>query len=229
MGLKLALIGDGIKHSKSPQIYKDIYSGQVEYDLIDIPLGHKLPHIKDLMKSYNGISITTPYKESFLSQVKASERAKTIKAVNCIYLDSNLFMNGENTDFLALEDIIKSRMSYFESAIILGSGVMARICIDICKLQKVGYEVIARKIHGDISNINLEKFENSLIINCCSRSFIFMGKIHSSSMFYDLNYAQVEQQRLSERLGYEYVDGEELLMKQAKYALDLFLISKAKY
>ena len=34
--IKLALLGKGISHSKSPEIYRRLISGSVQYDLLDV-------------------------------------------------------------------------------------------------------------------------------------------------------------------------------------------------
>ncbi len=61
---KLALIGKNISHSKSPEIYNKLLNNQVEYTLLDCDTVDAIPSLDELMKKFDGVSITSPYKES---------------------------------------------------------------------------------------------------------------------------------------------------------------------
>ena len=63
---------------------------------------------------------------------------------------------------------------------------------------------------------------NSLIIiNACSRNFVFQGNIPKECVFWDLNYIYEPHFYIKEIVK-EYIDGLELLKLQAKHALDFW-------
>ena len=78
---KLALIGRNIAHSKSPEIYSKLLENNVDYHLLDYPSVDQIPSLDYFSKNFEGISITSPYKEVFINDVELVGKAKELKAI----------------------------------------------------------------------------------------------------------------------------------------------------
>lgn len=217
--MKLALIGRNISHSLSPKLQKEIWKENlVGYDLIDVPDEASLPSLDELALKYDGINITTPYKESYLEVVKIeSALAKEIGAINTINLKDK---TATNTDILATEKILSEYLLQNPELEVhlLGAGVMARMTQLICQKIKIPFQQYNRKTHGDLTYLDLSKLDkNALVINACSRSFTFKGDISSQVMFWDFNYSFDSHRYLAQKVK-AYIDGQDLLLQQAIFA-----------
>lgn len=243
--IKLALIGKNISHSQSPQMYRDILKDyDVEYDLLDISSESKLPSIKALLQDYRGISITSPYKKSFLRDIDdIMFNCHHLHAINALTVLGNKIV-AINSDYLALRDIFVSYKKSIENFtnkrfVILGNGVMANIVEEVLywfqhahMKQEIDIVKIHRSVCGDCKNIDIDKSVYSIvqqcrvrskenfIINCCSRSFVFSGKVSRNSIFYDLNYNLDHKSHISNQC--MYIDGIALLKQQAEYSAKFF-------
>ncbi|RPJ71754.1 MAG: hypothetical protein EHM20_14365, partial [Alphaproteobacteria bacterium] len=144
--IKLALLGKGIQHSRSPEIYQRLLVNKIQYDLLDYPNSSSIPKVEDLFKVYNGISITSPYKRHFLDQVKLTEQAEKLGAINCIKQSSDGFY-GENTDYSAIVEILKKLKSKHNGlrAIILGDGVMSNVTQAALRELEIDFKLYSRK------------------------------------------------------------------------------------
>lgn len=221
---KLALIGKGISHSMSPTLYRELISKNIQYDLLDYQNTSDIPSIGKLFEIYEGINITAPYKEHFLGDVILSDGALKLQAINCLAKKGETFF-GENTDYLAILDILKRYITKHPALeiIILGDGVMSRVVQIALTELKQQYVVYSRKLTPDFSELDLrqkshkEKF--SLIINTCSRDYVCQSELPLTGEFWDLNY---NFRPHLERFANEkiiYTDGIEMLKLQAQHAL----------
>ena len=71
----------------------------------------------------------------------------------------------------------------------------------------------------------LRKEKNSemmLVVNTCSRDFIFRGKVSKKILYWDLNYNQEKNSLAFVNNCLFYFDGLELLREQARYALQFY-------
>lgn len=223
MSVKLALVGKNISHSLSPQLQKEIWGDKLSsYDLIDVDNIDDLPSLQELAKTYQGINITTPYKEAYVGQVEIeSEVARQIGAINTISL---IDMSAINSDAVAVEKILKQ---YFEliprlKVHLLGDGVMARMTVLVCQKLEIDFDQYTRKAHGDLTHLDLSMLNsNDLVINSCSRSFVFKGAISSDCHFWDYNYSFPQHSDLSHKVK-SYQDGQPLLRDQAISAAEFW-------
>lgn len=219
-----ALIGKSISHSKSPSIYKNLLRIPHDYHLLDCESESKIPSLTELSKKYIGINITSPYKKYFINQVEPSRNVINCKSLNCLkYFNDKWF--AENTDYLAIAELLNTKFSQFlnQPVVILGDGVMSNVVVAVLKEMKKTYIVLSRKKTEGFNQLNLEQFTNNnlnsfLVINTCSRDFVFNGKLPSNSVFWDFNYAFTPHLSNPIFSQANYVDGEELLLLQAKYA-----------
>lgn len=216
---RYALIGKNISHSQSPQIYRKLINDQINYDLLDYPSASDIPSAQELFKIYDGINITSPYKKHFLNQVELSEQARIIGAINCMKKsDGKIF--AENTDFPAVVEILKR---FFEKekyeVVLLGDGAMAKLTSLALEVLKKEFKQYSRKTVENFENLNLLDHDRQLIINACSRDYVFEGKVTSNSIFWDYNYSNHKQETALKGKVQQYIDGLELLHLQAHYAV----------
>lgn len=225
---KLALIGKNIQHSRSPDIYKKLVGSLIQYDLLDYQFINEIPSAESLLKDYIGISITSPYKKHFLSQVRLSKIAQKLGAINCLVKrDDEIW--GENTDYLAIVEILsRFKNNYGNLAvIILGDGVMSEVTQTALTELNIDHKVYSRKTHGELTGLNLKEcfdrdFKNPakpIIINTCAREFIYRGICPKNALFWDYNYEFAPHQAEIPALVETYVDGMEMLTIQAQFAL----------
>mgnify|MGYP001947929320 CR=1 FL=1 len=220
--IRLGLLGKDISHSKSQQMYEEILDQKISYTLFDYNSANSIPTISELFKDVSGLSITAPYKKHYLSSVKMDSKISKLNAINCIRLNGDTF-EGTNTDYLAVKEILKT-FSY-ECIVILGNGAMANITKNILDEEGIEYSEYYRKKDGDISSLDLTSFKNCLIINSCSRDFLFTGKVSSTSIFWDYNYSSWQQESVIQNMSIIYKDGLSLLKRQAFHALSFWNIS----
>ena len=218
----VGLVGKGVGHSKLFEFYQTLIPGPCRYDLIDVEREGELPPLSSLAKTYRGINITTPYKKSYCEQVEMDSWTRDLGAINCVSLRGDKFW-ACNVDYFALKDIYCSLRAEktFEHIFILGSGVMSQVTQKLFDRYGVSYRVLARNRGDDFSSMDFTSHKDALIINACSREFIFSGRLHKSSLFWDYNYDFVPHQRHFKEAGQDFLyrDGLELLHRQGYYSL----------
>lgn len=219
-----ALIGKSISHSRSPQVYQQLLRFPHEYHLLDFENELEIPNLTDLATKYVGINITSPYKRWFLRKVSSSEFAKKCGSINCLKFKNNIW-EAENTDYLAILELFKIKFPtyLFQSVAILGDGVMSQVVIEALNEVKCKYQVLSRKTIDNFDELNLNLYcedikKPFLIINTCSRDYVFHGQVPANALFWDLNYAFTPHLINPVFTNDNYIDGEELLLLQAKYA-----------
>lgn len=222
---KLALVGKNILHSRSPEMYKKLISTNVKYDLLDYQSVSEIPSAIDLLNLYDGINVTSPYKKHFLNQVELTEVARQVGAINCLKKKDGKCL-GENTDYLAILDILKNiQKKYGEiEAIILGDGVMANVLRVALGNLNLSFRLISRKNTDNFNQVNLCKFFHltsalPVVINTCAREFVFSGTIPNTALFWDFNYNFDQHATALTGKVHSYMDGLEMLEKQAIYAV----------
>jgi shikimate 5-dehydrogenase len=221
--MKLALIGRGIQHSLSPKLYRDILGDQLEvYDLLDIPHEEDLPALSELAQRYDGLNITAPYKQSYFPQLLVKETwSKELAAVNVIDLKSAPYCGG-NTDAQAFELILLRWKAAYPGLrlIILGDGVLGRMARLMAERHGLEFHILSRRrsnLHS--AQMTAPHPAPTLVINTCSRDFVFSGPIHPDFSFWDLNYDFLPHASLLPDLVKFYQDGREMLELQARAAI----------
>ncbi len=226
--MRLALIGKSISHSSSPYLYKRIIGPHIQYDLIDIEKESDLPPLSELAKVYHGINVTSPYKKFYLDQLHhQSDEVLKLGALNTISLRPDYFV-GVNTDYLATETILRRFQEEYPSLVvlILGSGAMANLTKLLCTKLSINFLEASRKSTPDLFHLNLKKFHQTghqlLVINACSRDFIFEGEVRGDEFFWDYNYKFLPHQNTLPFKVKSYWDGQEMLYLQAYHAANFW-------
>ncbi len=221
----LALVGKNISHSRSPEIYKKLISTNIKYDLLDYQADNEIPTASELLNIYDGINITSPYKKHFLNQVELTSKAREIGAINCLKKNRNKLF-GENTDYLAILEILTKMLEDYKEleVVILGDGVMANVTKFALLNLNINFKIFSRKSTTDFYQLDLIKIFNRpcalpVVINTCSRDFVFNGKIPATALFWDFNYNFDKHSISLPDKVYKYVDGLNMLERQAFYAV----------
>lgn len=130
--MKLALIGDPVSHSRSPELHGQfLEEAGIEgtYTTIRVPKGGGRDAVRRLREEgYTGLNVTTPLKEEVLAACESlDEDARMSEAVNTIFFGARVM--GSNTDGVgartALEKLLGQPVA-LERIGILGTGATAR-------------------------------------------------------------------------------------------------------
>jgi shikimate 5-dehydrogenase len=132
---------------------------------------------------------------------------------------------GTNTDLLAVVDILQNYLKNFPNLkiILLGDGAMARVTKLVAQDLNIKIQQFSRKNNVDLSQLDIsilkEASVQNLIINSCSRDFVFQGKVSGDEIFWDYNYSFIPHQNSLPSRVKMYHDGQEMLELQAKAAI----------
>ena len=233
--IRLALVGKNIQHSKSPTVYKELLGQKLHYDLLDFSDSKDIPSAIELLSIYKGVSITSPYKKHFLPEIQLSETASLVGAVNCLGMINGIVC-GENTDYFAIQTILHEWILKYGrmNIIILGDGVMSEVSqFALNQIPEIEYLVYSRKKTEQFDQLNLidvfsKQFKMSaqqLVINTCSRDYLFRGPIDKKTLFWDYNYNFNEHKLSLAPKTQEYFDGLKMLELQAQHALRFWSLS----
>lgn len=224
--LKLGLFGKNISHSRSQEMYESLLKTKVEYHLLDYKDSGDIKPIEEYFSDgFNGLSITFPYKQHFLNQVEIqSPEIRDLQAINCIGEFNGKFL-ATNTDYLAAEHLLKN----FEAKkfVILGNGNMARIFLKLMRTLGHEFDHFSRSKDGNLNDQDyhsLKKNRELVLINCCSRDYTFEADLPSGSTFWDMNYSFPEHNHLIKNEDIRYIEGIDLLLEQARFALAFWKI-----
>ncbi len=226
--MKLALLGFPINHSKSPDLYKEILGEKLEsYELLSYESPGDIPTLQQLSRRYNGLNITTPYKRHFFNDVVIhNSDVREIGAINTIAFTAEGAI-GENTDLLAVIEILQEfKMQHAQlHLVILGGGVMAKVTEIAARKLSIPFLKRSRSFNGKIDQISLLRQDLGLngngqviVINACSRDFVFCGKLESDFIFWDYNYSFPPHELVITKLVKTYIDGRDMLKRQAMAA-----------
>lgn len=128
-----AVIGNPVKHSRSPSIHQ-LFAQQtgisLEYDRIEAPVDQFEPTVRDFfMQGGAGLNVTVPFKQQAwaLASAHLSARARLAQAVNTLWINNDA-LHGCNTDGVGLVSDLESLGVAFKQArvLIIGAGGAAR-------------------------------------------------------------------------------------------------------
>lgn len=224
--MKLGLLGFPIEHSLSPALYKKFLGSRLtSYELFAFDKPADIPPLSFFSERLNGLNITSPYKRHFLNEVTISdELVKTFGAINTVAFGKGKAV-ATNTDYLAIVEILKNYLRQYSSLqiMLLGDGVMADLTKLVALKEQIPVLQFSRKVTPNFSGLDLRPYHRpdiqTIIINSCSRDFIFQGKVEGTEIFWDYNYAFLPHKNNLPRLVKLYQDGQEMLERQALEAI----------
>jgi shikimate dehydrogenase len=130
--VKLALIGDPVEHSRSPEIQRGFLREEEidgSYVAIRVPARNAVAVIHRMrMDGYTGCNVTYPLKEEALNACNSlTEEAQRAKAVNTIYFGREVL--GHNTDGIGARSALEAALDEpiaLRRVGVLGYGATAR-------------------------------------------------------------------------------------------------------
>lgn len=226
--MRLGLLGYPITHSLSPMLYRKFLGDKLEsYEKFSFEKATEVPPLDFFRNKIQGLSITAPYKSHFLNNVEIeSDLIREIGGINTIAFTENGNF-GTNTDFLAVQSIIRrlKRENSEINIILLGSGVMAKVTALIAKDEDINFVQYSRRTNPDFYNLDFRNRDSSsqtVIINACSRDFVFNFPVRGDEIFWDYNYAFRPHEETLPKIFKAYIDGQEMLELQAKEAIEFW-------
>ncbi len=233
--LKLAVLGNPIAHSKSPDLFHEFFEKHAIngiYDKIELD---DIQEFLNLKPFYDGFNITAPFKQSIMAYVDSlTQEAEQIGAVNTIYKEQGQWI-GDNTDF---SGILKSLEPFIANpkdiaCLILGAGGAARAAAYAMYRKGIPTRIINRTPskahelawkfgHKTVSHPNLSNF--SIIINTIPEPFTLINKheLNSSHVVLDAIYSDSPFAKAGIETGFKLINGEKWLYEQALQAFEKF-------
>ena len=131
---RYAVVGDGIAHSRSPQIHALFAKAthqQLEYGLIDVPPAAFVSVVRNFFRDGGrGLNVTVPHKEAALRLADTlTPRAQRASAVNTLARGDDRKLLGDNTDGAGLMRDLTVNLScklHGARVLLLGAGGAAR-------------------------------------------------------------------------------------------------------
>lgn len=227
--MRLGLLGYPLNHSKSPDLYRTYLGNKLtSYELFPFERKDTIPEISYFRNKLDGLNITSPYKTHFIRDVQILNPIVTeLGVINTIsFSPKGIF--ATNTDLIAVHKILSQFKSDHPDIVIflLGDGAMAKLTKVVANNLKIELHQFSRKIIPDLSRLDLTPFYKSssqpLLINSCSREFVFNGTLSGSEIFWDYNYDFSPHKNLLHSKVKAYIDGQELLKIQAISAIEFW-------
>lgn len=131
--VKLAVLGNPVAHSRSPEIH-EMFAKQcgkeIVYGKIEVPLGEFLDTIDDLIgQHYCGVNVTIPFKiDAYRCAGKCTSRARQSQAANTLKFEGSKVL-ADNTDGEGFVRDVKERLGYKlqgKRVLFLGAGGAVR-------------------------------------------------------------------------------------------------------
>lgn len=232
---RYGLIGEKLGHSYSKLIHEQL--ADYTYDLI--PLSKEAFPTFMEARDFTAINVTIPYKQAVLPYLdELSEAARTIGAVNCI-VNRNHTLTGYNTDYSGFLYTLKHNQINVsgKKVLVLGNGGAAKaIMAALASLNpKELITVKYKEEPGTITYAEAARFHTdaSLIVNTSpvgmypdvDASPMDITPYTSLQAVVDIIYNPATTRLLMQanERGITAVNGLEMLVAQAKYAVELFL------
>lgn len=234
--MRYGLIGETLKHSWSKYIHEQL--ADYTYDLI--PLSKDELHSFLSERNFNGINVTIPYKETVIPYLDViEEQALQIGSVNTIVQRDGL-LYGYNTDYWGfLYTLEKNKIELTnKKCIILGSGGAHKAVyavVQSCNASEI--VVVNRSLKPGVISYE-ECYEHhkdaQIIINTTPAGMyphyldqkpLDLTRFQDCTAVIDIVYNPLQTQLLQEasELGMVAINGLEMLVSQAKYAVEHFL------
>ena len=147
------MVGNPIKHSKSPQIHK-AFAEQTDQELSYVATLVEPENFQQAVKSFQrdggkGLNVTVPFKQqAYEFADELSERAELAKAVNTLIFQKNGVIKGDNTDGVGLiRDIINNHDGRIadKRVLVIGAGGAVRGVLGPLLAEKPRQIVIANR------------------------------------------------------------------------------------
>lgn len=240
-----AIIGNPIKHSKSPLIHSEFakQTGEdLDYIAQIVSTDDLTNNFRKLQESgFKGINITVPFKEQVSRAIKnKSDRATLAGAVNTVTFNPNGSIYGDNTDGVGLcRDLVNNNQISLgkKRILLLGAGGAARgIIQSLIDYEPAELIIANRTIHkakklakkfanfNDIFGCGFKDIIGSFDVIINATSGVLHGRIpplatdimHKNTSFYDMVYSNISFIEWAKRYGAtKAINGLGMLVEQA--------------
>lgn len=236
--MEYGLIGEKLGHSYSKEIHEKL----TNYIYTLQPLTKE--EFPAFMKSrdFKAINVTIPYKQDVIPYLdELDENARNIGAVNTIVKKGDKLI-GHNTDFYGFLYMIEhNHISITDKkVIVLGNGGASKAIIAVIKYLKVKEIIIVNRTKRDgvitYEDCYKNHIDGEVIINTSpvgmypnvDASPIDVSQFSRCEAVIDIIYNPLKTKLLqqAESMGIQAVNGLEMLVAQAKYAVEYFLDTK---
>lgn len=232
--MKYGLLGETLGHSYSKEIHEQL--ADYTYDLIPVA-NADFPAFME-RRDFQAINVTIPYKEKVIPYLTdMDERAKSIQAVNTI-VNRNGKLYGYNTDFDGFLYTLKRHQIDVaqKKVVVLGYGGASKAVLAVLNDLKAGSIVIVNRTPYD-ETISYEECyrtctDAEIIINTTSvgmypkmnASPLHLAAFQKCEAVIDVIYNPLKTKLLieAEQFKMKAVNGLEMLVAQAKYAVEHF-------
>ncbi len=236
--MRYGLIGEKLGHSFSKIIHEQL--ADYTYDLI--PLTREELNAFMTEKQFSALNVTIPYKETvipYLDEVDA--HAQKIGAVNTV-VNRNGKLKGYNTDFYGFRYMLQNNNIEVagKKALVLGKGGASKAVIAV--LEELGAaEILTVYYKENPETITYEECytnhsDAEIIVNTTPVGMypkaddcpIDLNRFSNLSGVADVVYNPLRTQLIveAEKRGVNAAGGLEMLVAQAKYAVEIFLNTK---
>jgi len=241
---RLAVIGDPVGHSLSPQIHMtwiDAEKRKASYESIRVPKGDTARALEDFAhKKFRGLNVTLPHKEAVLHSVTdRSPAVDAIGAANTLSRKPDGQWRADNTDapgLMAALHRIGIPSVDGKTVLVLGAGGAARAAL--CALDGAGAELVVlnRTVeqaamvldaccrrahrHGPLTDINQYTDTADFILNTTSAGHSgdhFELPEGKGRLFYEMSYGAPAETQIAHAAdrGWTAEDGLGMLVCQA--------------
>ena len=237
--MRLAVIGDPVAHSRSPEIHRQLmHESEIEdgsYVAIRVPQINAISVIRRMrMDGYTGANVTFPLKEEALAACDAlTHEAESAQAVNTIFFGSEIL--GHNTDGIgaraALEALLEESIALKRIGV-LGYGATARAILAHFSENDAYLFVWGRnpaKVQAACERYDAQPWPSDnppeIVISTLPPKVRFepdmLDALMRADVVMDVNYGQ--RATLHHQLEREIVPGNAMLEEQARASFDFWL------
>jgi shikimate dehydrogenase len=241
--MKYGLIGEKLGHSYSKPIHEKLvtFHDIKDYSYEIRPVAKEEFHDFMTAKEFTGINVTIPYKTEVIPYLhKIDAHAEKIGAVNTI-VNKEGKLYGYNTDFYGfLYTLLYHNFAVKDKKVlVLGNGGAAKAILAVLHYLKASQIIIVKHREGvnciSYEEAALKHGDASFIINtspvgmypCTDASPLELTPYKSLEGVIDIIYNPLETKLLAQaaKLSIPAVNGLEMLVAQAKRAVEIFLDS----
>lgn len=239
--LKLAVIGKDVSKSTSPQIHSFIAKQlglEITYEKISVPEDEFENKIAELLKVYDGLNVTIPYKLSIIPRLnKIAGDALSFGAVNAVVTKT---LTGYNTDGLGFMQMLENNGVEVagENVLLLGAGGAGRsvakklsdagAAVEIYDKNAANAKAVAEEFGGVKAVESVVAKPRKLIINATGvgmHKTVGISPVPAEILAecetaVDLIYEPEKSEflRIAESMGKKIVNGRAMLFYQAYYS-----------
>ena len=237
--MRLAVIGDPVSHSRSPEIHRRFMDeAEIEdgsYVAIRVPQINAISVIRRMrMDGYTGANVTFPLKEEARAACDAlTHEAESAQAVNTIFFGSEIL--GHNTDGIgarsALEALLEESIALKRIGV-LGYGATARAILAHFS-ENDAYMFVwgrdAQKVQAACERYDAQAWPSDnppeIVISTLPPKVRFepdmLDALMRADVVMDVNYGR--RATLHHQLEREIVPGDAMLEEQARASFDFWL------